>query len=81
MCKLYSSLPKANKQLPSKVSTFSIPEFYKQPKEIILKVIDILEKQNKAAKIEIGNDIGVKFLQWCWIILVNQYKYGWVKDE
>ena len=26
-------------------------EFYKQPKEILLKVVDILEKQNKAAKI------------------------------
>ena len=37
-------------------------EFYKQPKEILLKVIDILEKQNKAAKIEIGSDISVKFL-------------------
>jgi hypothetical protein len=37
-------------------------EFYKQPKEILLKVIDILEKAGKAAKIEIGNDISVKFL-------------------
>lgn len=37
-------------------------EFYKQPKEILLKVIDVLQKQNKAAKIEIGHDISVKFL-------------------
>lgn len=26
-------------------------EFYKQPKEIILKVIEVLEKQNKAVRI------------------------------
>jgi hypothetical protein len=58
-----SSSPKANKQLPNKVTNLLCLEFYKQPKEIILKVIDILEKQNKAAKIEIGSDIGVKFLQ------------------
>ena len=63
MYKHSNSLLKESRQLPNKVSLHSYIEFYKQPKEIILKVIDILEKQNKAAKIEIGNDIGIKFLQ------------------
>lgn len=63
MLKLSNSSLKGNKQHPNKVRLFLTIEFYRQPKEIILKVIDILEKQNKAAKIEIGSDIGVKFLQ------------------
>lgn len=38
-------------------------KFHKQPKEILLKVVEVLEKQNKAVRIEIGSDVGVKFLQ------------------
>lgn len=62
MSKPFNSSLKANRPHQKKVKLPNL-EFYKQPKEILLKVIDILEKQHKAVRIEIGSDIGVKFLQ------------------
>lgn len=51
MCKLSNSSLKGSIQLQTIVIHKKNLEFYKQPKEILLKVIDILEKSNKAAKI------------------------------
>ena len=66
MWRPYSLSRRESTQAPRTVSGYFSIEFYKQPKEILLRVIEILEKQNKAAKIEIGNDISVKFL-WLWL--------------
>lgn len=51
-----------NLQPLKKVYYLLILEFYKQPTEILVKVVDILENQGKAVKMDIGSDFGVKFL-------------------
>ena len=62
MLKHSSLYLKGHRQLIKKVLSICIVEFYKQPAEILVKVVDILEIQGKAARIDIGSDISVKFL-------------------